>query len=199
MAELLGKLTHRVLAWQVFVRGADWVDSDITLAYTGTMCFRTVLVAIALMIFGGQPALAYCPPNLDYTLKGEFVRVDFVVLVRVEKVTWLDDQRRPTKLKMPLALGNQPGGLDPYIGAYYSVRLIEAFKGNPPRTFRVFSENTSARTPLRMDKNLLLFLTRSRAANEYERVGDLTADSCGNSSLATTRKVAALRGLRTKR
>lgn len=146
----------------------------------------TVLAAAFLFLVGGShSASAYCPSEVDYSIGGEFRRTDIVAVVRAESVTWLDEQRRPTKLRKHLAFGSTPGGFDPYIGAYYSVRLVKAFKGNPPHRFRIFSENTTARTPLRMNENLLLFVSRSNVADEYRRVGDLTVDNCGNSALAS--------------
>lgn len=146
---------------------------------------HSVLLAGLLLLMGGsQGAWAYCSPDLDYSIRGEFQRSDIVALVRAESVTWLDENRRPTELKEPLALGNMPGGLDPYVGAYYSVTMERAFKGNPPPLFLIFSENTTARTPLVMGKSLLVFLTRASVGDEYLRVGDLTVDSCGNSGLA---------------
>jgi hypothetical protein len=132
-----------------------------------------------------QGAWAYCSPDVDYSVRAEFRRSDIIALVRAQGVTWLDENRRPTKLKRPLALGSIPGGLNPYIGAYYSVNLVRAFKGNPPRQFRIFSENTTARTPLRFGPTLLVFLTRTKVADEYQRVGDLIVDYCGNSALAS--------------
>jgi hypothetical protein len=163
------------------------------------MSVRTIIGALVLLVTGAEPAWAYCPPNLDYSISGEFRRADIVAIVRAEGVTWLDENRRPTRLRKPLTFGNHPGGFDPYIGAYYTVRLVKGFKGHPPRTFRVFSENTTARTPLRMGPNLLVFLTRTRTGDEYHRVGDLKVDSCGNSSLATARKVALLQRLAANR
>jgi len=122
---------------------------------------------------------------LDYSIRGEYRRSDIVALVRAERVIWLDKNRKPTKLKKPLTFGSIPGGLDPYIGAYYSVRLVRAIKGKVPARFRIFSENTTARTPLRLGQTLLLFISRTRVADEYRRVGDLTVDNCGNSALAS--------------
>lgn len=143
---------------------------------------RYLLCSAGLLLLGGsQSGWARCSEGLDYSVAGEFRRSDIVAVVRAEGVTWLDENRKPTKLKSPLALGNIPGGFDPYIGAYYSVILERAYKGNPPPKFLIFSENTSARTPLVMGKPLLLFLTRAKAGDEYVRVGDLTVDSCGNS------------------
>jgi hypothetical protein len=148
------------------------------------MRYRVLVAGLLLLVGGSQRALAYCSEDLDYSLRGEFHRSDIVALVRVQAVTWLDENRSPTKLKQPLGLGNIPGGLDPYVGAYYSVKLVKAFKGNPHKRFRIFSENTTARTPLRIGPSLLVFLTRAKVADEYQRVGDLTVDSCGNSALA---------------
>ena len=147
------------------------------------MLLRYLVASLLLSVFSAA-ASAYCPPDLDYSVRGEFRRSDIVAIVRADKVTWLDENRRPTSLKRPLSLGAFPGGLDPYIGAYYSVRLERAFKGNPPSRFRIFSENTTARTPLIVGKPLLLFIARSRLADHYIRVGDLTVDNCGNSARA---------------
>jgi hypothetical protein len=145
-----------------------------------------VLIAAFVILLGAsERACAYCPSEVDYSVAGEFRRSDIVALVRPNSVTWLDEHRKPTKLKPPLALGSIPGGLDPYIGAYYSVGLVRAFKGNPPRQFRIFSENTTARTPLRMGAVLLLFISRTKVADAYQRAGDLTVDVCGNSALAS--------------
>jgi hypothetical protein len=143
------------------------------------------MAAFAILLWGSGGAWAYCPPELDYSVAGEFRRSDIVALVRPESVTWLDEHRKPTKLRPPLAFGNIPGGLDPYIGAYYSMRLVKSFKGNPPARFQIFSENTTARTPLRVGEVLLLFISRTDVSDEYQRIGDLTVDNCGNSVLAS--------------
>lgn len=156
------------------------------------MNLKTLLACVLLSAIGAQPALAYCSPELDYTVKGEFRRSDIVATARVESVSWLNEKRQPTKLAGPLALGNMPGGFDPYIGAYYTVRLIKTYKGNPPHRFRIFSENTEARTPLRIGPSLLLFITRVTKSDEYARAGDLTVDYCGN-SLSASRANKALR------
>jgi hypothetical protein len=139
------------------------------------------LAALALVLIGlASPAGAWCDPNIDRSVRGEFHQSDYVVSVSVSKVTWLDEKRRPTRLEGHLAFGDMPGGLDPYIGAYYSVTRIENFKGNLPQRFRIFSENTTGRTPLQVGKRYLLFLTRQDKSDEYVRAGDLMGDSCGN-------------------
>jgi len=145
-----------------------------------------ILAGVFLLLLGAnQPAWATCYPNEDYSVAAEFHRSDIVALVRATGVVWLDENREPTRLKRPLTFGKMPGGFDPYIGAYYSVRLVRRFKGNPPSRFRIFSENTTARTPLRMGPTLLLFIYRTRVADDYKNVGDLVVDNCGNSALAS--------------
>ena len=128
--------------------------------------------------------MASCDAEMSYSVSAEFRRSDIVAIVRATGVAWLDEHRRPTKLNPPLALGSIPGGLDPYLGAYYTVTVEHAFKGNPAHRFRIFSENTTARTPLLMGQSLLVFLRRAKLADEYQRPGDLTIDRCGNSALA---------------
>jgi hypothetical protein len=144
------------------------------------------LACISLLLAtSSQQAWATCYPNEDYSVTAEFHRSDIVALVRAEGVVWLDENRKPTELRPPLTFGTMPGGFDPYIGAYYSVRLIKGFKGNPPNHFRIFSENTTARTPLRIGPILLLFIYRTRVADDYKNIGDLVVDNCGNSALAS--------------
>jgi hypothetical protein len=151
------------------------------------MCIVSPALGLIAAAALSSPVLAYCPPEVDYSVRGEFRRADIVAIVRAKKVTWLDESRRPTELKSPLTFGNLPGGLDPYIGAYYEVTLEQAFKGRPSRRFRIFSENTTARTPLVMDKPLLLFITRETVGDEYHVAGDFTVDNCGNSARADTK------------
>ena len=153
------------------------VGSGQSCSYESAMNFRRCIGGFALFMLGIQSAWAYCPANLDYSVKGEFSRSDVVAIVKAEKVTWLDEKRQPAKLRKPLMLGNQPGGFDPYIGAYYSVRLVKAFKGRPAHSFRIFSENTTARTNLRIGPELLLFITRTKVCDEYRRADDFTVDS----------------------
>lgn len=131
---------------------------------------------------------AYCDPAVDSSVRGEFGRSKYVALVRVTAVTWLDERRRPTELRQPLTFGSIPGGLDPYLGAYYYVTLKEAVKGRPPRKFTIFSENTTARTPLALNTDYLVFLYRQNQADEYNRVGDLMIDNCGNSGRVSVRR-----------
>ena len=135
-------------------------------------------------------ANAYCPPTIDYSVRGEFGRADYVGVVRVSGVTWLDEQRRPTKLAGNLMLGAIRGGLDPYSGANYSVIPVKTFKGNASKPLVIFSENTEARTPLTIGSRYLVFLERQSVADEDRRVGDLMIDYCGNSSTVGNSRAA---------
>lgn len=125
------------------------------------------------------------PPNIDYSVKGEWKSSAYVATVHVLKVTWLDDGRRPTHLRKPLMLGTIPGGFDPYIGANYRVEVIRSFKGPQHRYLTIFSEITEARTPMLVGAQYLVFLHRQTAKGDaYFRPGDLTMDFlCGNSDL----------------
>ena len=111
--------------------------------------------------------------------------------MRVVRETWLDENWRPTTLKPPLRLGSLPSGLDPYAGAYYSVELARSFKGKLPAALRIFSENTTARTPLEVGGDYLVFLKREAKGDAYVRAGDLTIDNCGNSGPWMHRRRAA--------
>lgn len=128
-------------------------------------------------------ASAYCPPDVDYSVRGEFERGDYVGVVRVLGVTWLDEERRPTRLHGKLMLGAIPGGFDPYVGADYRVEPERTFKGAAAGPLTIFSENTSARTPLTVGARYLVSLERQTGADEYRRVGDLMIDYCGNSAI----------------
>jgi hypothetical protein len=125
---------------------------------------------------------AYCPPETDYSVRGEYERAHYVGVVRVDRVVWLDEQRRPTKLHGHLMLGAIPGGFDPYIGADYRVTPERTFKGAPANSLTIFSKNTEARTPLKVGASYLVFLNRQTVGDEYDHVGDLMIDYCGNSA-----------------
>ena len=116
-------------------------------------------------------------------MRGEFERSDYVGIVRVLGVTWLDEARKPTKLHRPLMLGTIPGDFDPYSGANYRVATEHTLKGRPRLGLTIFSENTEARTPLRVGARYLVFLERQTVADEDRRVGDLMIDYCGNSAM----------------
>jgi hypothetical protein len=58
-------------------------------------------------------------------------------------------------------------------GITYSVSVQEILRGASARTFRLFSENSSGRFPMRVSATYLVFA--------YEALGRLTVDNCGNS------------------
>lgn len=141
------------------------------------------LLSVVAACMAAGVATAYCPPEVDYSVRGEFGRDDYVGVVRVLGVTWLDEERRPTRLHGKLMLGAIPGGFDPYSGAIYRVEPEQTFKGVAARPLTIFSENTEARTPLTVGARYLVFLERQTVADEYRRVGDLMIDYCGNSAI----------------
>lgn len=140
------------------------------------------LVSIFAACAAASVAVAYCPPEIDYSVRGEFERDAYVGVVRVLGVTWLDEKRRPTRLHGKLMLGAIPGGFDPYSGADYRVEPVRTFKGHTAGPLTIFSENTEARTPLTVGAKYLVFLERQTVADENRRVGDLMIDYCGNSA-----------------
>jgi hypothetical protein len=144
--------------------------------------FITLFLIATAASLTARVAGAYCPPETDYSVRGEYERADYVGVVRVGGVVWLDEQRRPTKLHGRLMLGTIPGGFDPYIGADYRVTPERTLKGAQANSLTIFSENTEARTPLKVGSRYLVFLSRQTVGDEYHRVGDLMIDYCGNSA-----------------
>jgi hypothetical protein len=143
------------------------------------------------------PAKANCDPAVDYSVKGEYKRSEFVGLVTVRSVSWLDEDRKPAPLRGPLMLGTIPGGFDPYSGALYRASVDTVFKGKPTGNIDIFSENTEARTPLTVGLRYLVFLYRQTRSNDWDRAGDRMIDYCGNSAIAAKAgaKIASVRGL----
>ena len=110
----------------------------------------------------------------DYSVKAEFPRS--VAVVRVLNVS----ERNVPDPDAPEFIG----------GTIYEVRIQESFRGTLQGTVEVFSENSSGKFPMESGKSYLLFLYR-----QEER---LSADPCGNSGLASTKKdvLATVRALR---
>ena len=73
-----------------------------------------------------------------------------------------------------------PGDLDPYAGAYYDVKVLQVFKGNPKSELRLFSENSTARFWLEVGSDYILFI--SEESFDPPIGVKLTADTCGNSA-----------------
>jgi hypothetical protein len=68
-------------------------------------------------------------------------------------------------------------------GTRYTIRVEDVFRGRPPRTLTVFSENSSGRFPMEVGVAYLVFL--SARAGEPAMV-----DSCGNSGPVSEAAVA---------
>jgi len=144
---------------------------------------RTLLALIAAAL--ATPARANCDPSVDYSVKGEYRRSEFVGLITVRSVTLLDEHRKPAPLRGPLMLGSIPGGFDPYSGALYRVSVDRSFKGQSAGRIDIFSENTETRTPLTLGARYLVFLYRQTRSDAWARNGDRMIDYCGNSVFAT--------------
>lgn len=152
---------------------------------------------IAVLMLAASSAVPAACLLGDYSVRSEFKRSDYVAKVHVDRQTWLDLNFRPTALKRPLTFGSAPSGLDPYAGANYGVTLIELFKGKLPARFNIYSENTTGRTPLDVNGDYLVFLSRAQDSDAYIRAGALTIDNCGNSGpwRRRSRTVAHVRSL----
>ncbi len=64
---------------------------------------------------------------------------------------------------------------DFYDGDTYTVVPVRTFKGNPGARINLFSENTSGRFPMNVNRDYVLFV--------YEQSGQLMVDNCGNSDV----------------
>jgi hypothetical protein len=146
-----------------------------------------LIIAIGWLPLKGR---AYCigwdksRPNYDpdyYSISHEFRRAQYVVKARVDRETWLGEDGKAKPLEPPFQNGGpRPWGFDPYMGAYYDVEVLQAYKGLPARLLRLFSENSTARFWLDVRGEYVLFITES----DFDQpVGQqLTIDTCGNSS-----------------
>ena len=86
-----------------------------------------------------------------------------------------------------------------YEWTVYEVKVLTAFKGQPPKSVKLVSPNTTARFPMDEGKDYLLFIEHS---SEPELAGNETlpadfVDNCGNSGLANERspEIRATRSL----
>jgi len=167
------------------------------------------VLAAASLLWGPATARAYCIgwdkslPNYDplyYSVAHEFRRSEYVVEVKVLRETWLDEDGKPKPLEPPFQNGaKKPWGFDPYLGAYYDLRVLKSFKGDAPATLRVFSENTTARFWFDVGSKHVLFVSKETFNPPIG--GSLTVDTCGNSQplsksaglLATLRHIALAR------
>ena len=147
-------------------------------------------VASAALAFGAMPsvAFAYCIgwdktlPNYDpgyYSVSHEFRRSQWVIKAKVTKEMWIGEDGREKPLYPPFQNHfPRPWGFDPYLGAFYNLRVEQSFKGKPPPLIRVFSENATERFWLKEGQEIIAFVS---AENFEAPIGkQLTLDICGN-------------------
>jgi hypothetical protein len=126
-----------------------------------------------------------------YSVAHEYHRSDFVVKARVLTETWIGENGKPRPLKPPFQNGSsRPWGFDPYLGAFYTVRVDQSLKGTPPATIKLFSENSTARFWLVPGSEILAFVSTERFDKPIGR--QWTLDTCGN--FATFPKARAILG-----
>ena len=166
------------------------------------MILRTVKYLSLSLIVVGQlivsNARASCigwdksRPDYDshyYSISHEFHRAKFVIEARAIRETWLGEDGKAKPLKPPFQFGGaRPWGFDPYMGVYYDVEVLKAFKGNPGARLRLFSENSTARFWLADGKAYLIFVTEEPFEQPIGR--KLTIDNCGNSAALRTARSA---------
>lgn len=116
-----------------------------------------------------------------YTVSHELRRAKYVVEAVVTRETWLGEDGKPKALQPPFQNGGaRPWGFDPYLGAYYDVRVSRSFKGPAPATLRLFSENSTARFRFDVGSKHVLFVSEETFDGPIGR--RLTVDTCGNSN-----------------
>ena len=102
-------------------------------------------------------------PDYDpryYSVAHELKRAKYVVEARAIREVWLGRDGRPKPLEPPFQFGYpRPWGFDPYFGVYYTIEIIEAYKGNPPDYVKVFSENSNGRFWMKVGQEYILFIT----------------------------------------
>jgi hypothetical protein len=148
-------------------------------------------LVVAAIVLAGSPTLAraYCVgadktlPNFDpayYSVSHEFERSRYVIEGRVLREVWIGDDGNPRPLKPPFQAGHsRPWGFDPYMGAYYDVQVVSAFKWKPPLVVRIFSENLTARFWLDLGREYLVFVSEGSFDKPIGK--SLTVDACSKS------------------
>ena len=148
------------------------------------------VVSATVMALGTIPsgAFAYCVGwdktllNYDphyYTVRREYRRSKWVIKAKVTKETWVGEDGNEKPLAPPFQNGSpRPWGFDPYAGAFYDLQIERSFKGRPPPTIRVFSENATNRFWLSKGQRILAFVS----TEEFDApIGkQFTLDTCGN-------------------
>lgn len=94
---------------------------------------------------------------------------------------------------------SSPDDPDGYDWTVYEVKVLAAFKGQPPKSIKLVSPNTTSRFPMDEGKDYLLFVEHSPVL-EFAGKEPLPADfvdNCGNSGLAHERsaEIRAMRSL----
>ena len=147
------------------------------------------MVVAYFAILSGK-ANAYCIgndkelPGYDpeyYSVSHEFSRSKYVVRATALRAIWLGYDGKEKPLQPPFhSRTAKPMGLDPYVGAYYDVKVLQVFKGNPKPELRLFSENSTGRFSLNVGSDYILFISE----DTFDRpIGvQLTVDNCGNSA-----------------
>jgi len=149
---------------------------------------QVTLIVGLLCVALPSAAAAYCAgwdktqPNYDpryYSVDHELRRSQYVVKAKVLKETWIGEDGKRKPLQPPFQNGGpRPWGFDPYLGAFYELRVETVFKGKPPPTLRVFSENTEARFWLLPGEQILAFVSPGTFDAPVGK--QLTLHTCGN-------------------
>ena len=113
---------------------------------------------------GAGPTAIYRNP----TVAAEFKEAPLVITGRVTAARNISEP-------------DDPAG---YAWTVYSVQVLEVFKGTPPPTIQLLSENTSARFPMDTGETYLLFVSQSPMVEiaGQERLPENFIDNCGNSA-----------------
>jgi len=138
---------------------------------------------------GADPTVSGSRPDY-YSVRQEFARAKFVAEVTAEREIWLGDDGKPKPLQPPYHFGGDrpsSGIFDPYLGAYFDVRVRRSFKGNPPSRLRLFSSNTTGRFFLTKGQSYVLFVTTGKFDPPIGR--SWTVDNCGNSDSTSKRSL----------
>jgi hypothetical protein len=139
-----------------------------------TITFRAVPIFFALSV-GATTACATCwqsgqGTNAIYrhpSVPEEFREARFVVLGRATH-------------EQNISSAEDPDGYD---WTVYDVEILQAFKGTPPRTMRLLSENSSSRFPMEAGKTYLLFVSHMPMVESEgnDVLPQDFVDNCGNS------------------
>ena len=106
------------------------------------------------------------------------------MVARVVSETWLGEDGKPKPLRPPFQFdGPRPWGFDPYLGAYYQVRILRALKGSPTPKLKIWSQNSTARFWLKPGEKHVMFVSDETFDPPIGHA--LTIDICGNSKPLT--------------